>query len=205
MPPKYRIQIENSAPSQGKPARSVCWATSILKAEGVTSVVDLGCGRLRNLRTLQDHFDDITLVDTKLQCIRVANGGANLSSARLMTIDEFKAEDRTYDAIFLISVLHVLDKISIRKELLALTRFKLNNLGFLVVDVPSGIQYYRVHCTPENQFRDGWVMGSGNIKTFYRNYYAQELDRLVSSSTSFHLYKKTWFDKHLVRIWQKHD
>jgi trans-aconitate methyltransferase len=205
MPPKYHIQVENSAPSQGKPARSVCWATSILKAEGIYSVVDLGCGRLRNLRPLQDHFGDITLVDTPLQCARIATSGANLSSARLMTIDEFKAEDRTYDAIFLISVLHVLDQLSLRKELLALARCKLHNSGFLVVDVPSGIQYYRVHCTLANKYRDGWVMGNGSKKTFYRNYYADELDKLVLSSTFFKLYKKTWFDKHLIRIWQKRD
>jgi hypothetical protein len=203
MPPKYHIQVENSAPSQGKPARSVHWAASILKTENVKSVVDLGCGRLRNLKPLQDHFKDITLVDTRLQCARIASVGANLSSARLMTIDEFIKEDCTYDAIFLISVLHVLDQLALRRELLALAKTKLRKLGFLVVDVPSGIQYYRVHCTPENKYRDGWVMGAGNIKTFYRSYHAKELDKLVISSTAFELYKKTWFDKHLVRIWRK--
>lgn len=203
MPLKYNIQVENSAPSQGKPAKSVYWAASILKTENVKSVVDLGCGRLRNLKPLQDHFKDVTLVDTKLQCARIAGVDANLSRARLMPIDEFIKEDCTYDAIFLISVLHVLDQRALRRELLTLAKAKLRKFGFLVVDVPSGIQYYRVHCTPENKYRDGWVMGAGSIKTFYRSYHAKELDKLVISSTAFELYKKTWFDKHLVRIWKK--
>ncbi len=205
MPSKYHIQVENSAPSQGKPAKSVYWAISVLGNAKIKSVVDLGCGRLRNLPPLQDHYKNITLVDTKLQCARIVKNVPDVPYIRLKTIEEFTAEENTYDAIFLISVLHVIDKLSVRKELLTLASRKLNSFGFLVVDVPNGIQYYRVHCTPQNKYKDGWVMGSGNVKTFYKNFYAVELDRLINSSSSFRLYKKVWFDKHIVRIWQKTD
>jgi trans-aconitate methyltransferase len=160
MPKKFKIQVENSAPSQGKPARSVKWASPILRSEGVTSVVDLGCGRLRNLGILQNHFTKITLVDTPLQCKRIADDVPQKSSIRLMKIDDFKTVEETYDAIFLISVLHVIDELSGRKELLQLTKQKLRNKGFLVIDVPSGVHYYRVNCTPENKYKDGYVMGN---------------------------------------------
>ena len=68
MKKKFKIVVENSAPSQGKPAKSVAWASEILENLGVYRVVDIGCGRLRNLGTLRKFFSDITLVDTKLQC-----------------------------------------------------------------------------------------------------------------------------------------
>lgn len=203
MPPKYAVQVENSAPSQGKPAKSVEWASQILKTEKVKSVVDLGCGRLRNLPVLQKYFKKIALVDTKFQCDRIAGLAAQYPTSQLMAIDNFTVDEKTYDAIFLISVLHVIDKLSVRKELLSIAKHKLREFGFLVVDVPTGIQYYRVHCTPDNKHGDGWVMGSGNVKTFYRSYSARELDKLVVSTTSFELYKKIWYDKHIIRIWQK--
>ena len=71
MPSKYQIRVENSAPSQHKTARSVILASNILQRLEAKSAADLGCGRLRNLPILTGRFNEITLVDTELQCQRI--------------------------------------------------------------------------------------------------------------------------------------
>jgi hypothetical protein len=205
MKKKYDIRVENSAPSQTRPAASVTWAAGSLAPEGVTSIVDLGCGRLRNLRIFREHFSDVTLVDTKLQCDRIAGKVPHDSSVRLLPIAEFAKEKREYDAVFIISVLHIIPELSDRKALLTLTRRRVRELGFLIVDVPSGEHYYSVHCTKNNRYRDGWVMGKGPIKTFYRNYKPEEIEGIVRSCTGFQLYRKASLAKHIVRIWQKRE
>jgi len=203
MEPQYAIRVENSAPSQGRPARSVSWASPLLAEAGVQSVVDLGCGRLRNLGVMREWFANITLVDTEPQCKKISSLVPEDEAIRLVAVDEFKAEEREYGAFFLICVLHIIDQPSVREELLRLAESKLREGGFLVVDVPAGEHYYRQRCGEDNKHGDGWAMGKGSSRTFYKNYRAHELDDLVTSCTSFGLYKKTYFDKHLTRIWQK--
>jgi trans-aconitate methyltransferase len=201
--PKFRIQVENSAPSQAQAAKSVLWASSILSILGVNRVADLGCGRLRNLEILQKHFSEITLVDTEFQCSRISTLVPSIRGIRLKTIDDFMMERRTYEAVFLISVLHVIPKPRDRKESVLLAHSKLRKGGYLAVDVPTGESYYRQRCTKENRYSDGWLMGVGDVRTFYKNYLTSEFDQLISSNTSFTLFQKTYVDHHIIRIWQK--
>src|SRR5205814_5221487 len=120
-----------------------------------------------------------------------------------LTITEFEKARLKYEAIFLISVLHIIDKPRIRKSLVRLAHEKLKSGHFLVTDVPTGEAYYRQRCTSENRFGDGWVMGTASVKTFYKNYSALEFDRLVTSDTTFTLFRKISVDHHIVRIWQR--
>ncbi len=203
MKPQYKIQVENSAPSQTRVARSVVWASEILSTIGVTRVADLGCGRLRNYPVLQKYFPNITLVDTELQCKRIADLVPKRPGVILLHAGEFEARQRKYEAIFLISVLHVIDKPNYRRQLLNVAHISLTTKGYLVTDVPTGEAYYRKKCTPGNVHGDGWCIGSGSIRTFYKNYSASDFDRLITSSNRFTLYKKVWNDHHLVRIWQR--
>lgn len=203
MKSKYKIQIENSAPSQGKPAKSVLLSSAILKKLNVRSVVDLGCGRLRNFNVLRRYFPEITPVDTDLQCQRIRDLLQPHQRILLLSISEFEKNEKKYDAIFLISVLHVIDKPKQREKLLSIASSKLHNSGFLIVDVPTGERYYRQHCTNENKHGDGWVMGTGPVRTFYKNFYAEEFDDLIAACTEFRLYLKLSLDKHIIRIWRK--
>lgn len=202
MPQKFIIQVENSAPSQSKPAKSVRWAAPLLRSEGVRSIADLGCGRLRNLRVMTKNFRNITLVDTQIQCNRIAGTLPHIHGIRLLPVEEFERDRSTYDAIFIVSVLHIIPKPNARRDLLRLAASKLNDPGIIVIDVPSGERYYRQHCTSENKYRDGWTMGSGSIRTFYKNFYSTELDSLVQSCTGLQLSLVKSEDKHLIRIWR---
>src|SRR5208282_4590848 len=72
----------------------------------------LGCGRLRNLSIFRRFFSEIALVDTKLQCNRIADQVPRASAIRLLPIEEFAREKRKYDAVFIISVLHIIPRLS---------------------------------------------------------------------------------------------
>lgn len=200
---KLKIVVENSAPSQGKPAKSVAWASEILKNLGVTRLVDIGCGRLRNLATLRRFFSDITLVDTKLQCGRIENLLPKSSRIKLLDNEQFKNSRQKFNAAFLISILHVIPDLASRNALLSLAINKTYKSGYIVIDVPSGERYYRQKCTPKNKYRDGWLMGNGTTRTFYKNYTATELDAFLTNDNPLELFRKVWFDKHIVRIMKK--
>jgi hypothetical protein len=54
--------------------------------------------------------------------------------------------------------------------------------------------------TEENKYRDGYLMGNGAYRTFYKKYYAEDIDKFLIKSGHLKLFKKKYFDKHLVRI-----
>lgn len=195
--------MENSAPSQARPAKSVVWASSLIAKRGVTRVADVGCGRLRNLGVLRKHFEEIILVDTELQCRRIRSLVPEATGIRLLTSSQFGQLRGRLDAAFLISVLHVIPSKRQREELLAAVVSKVRRGGYLVVDVPSGVSYYRTRCTPDKRYRDGWAMGAGPRRTFYKNYTAHELDRLLLIDGSLSLLAKPWLGKHLIRLMRK--
>lgn len=203
MKTKFKIVVENSAPSQKRAAKSVSWAAPVLRELGVTCVVDVGCGRLRNLDVFQRSFSDITLVDTKLQFKRIKDLVPKSQKIRLLDAERFRDDKRRYHAAFIISVLHILPDRKTRKRVISLAIRKLCRFGYIVVDVPTGENYYRHKCKAENKYRDGWLMGEGKYKTFYKKYSARELDKLLTDGMHLELYKKVWFDKHIVRIMKK--
>jgi hypothetical protein len=174
-----------------------------LASLGAREAVDLGCGRLRNLPVLEEHFPSVTLVDTELQCQRVRALLPTRDGVELVSLDEFRDRNARYGVVFLIAVLHTVDRPSVRKALLQAAAFKLRARGFLVIDVPTGEHYYRVRCSKANRHGDGWAMGSGPVRTFYRSFDAKALDRLVAKTESFELYERKSIDKHIVRIWRK--
>jgi hypothetical protein len=196
------ISVENSAPSQNIPAKSVIIASEIIYKLGVRSIVDFGCGRLRNIPSLEKHFNKIILVDTKVQCDKIKNNSLFKSHYELYSTEEFANLNNTYDAIFLILVLHIVPEISVRKEILNIIPSKLSANGFLIVDVPTGEKYYRQKCNEKNRYNDGWIMGTGNIKTFYKQYSAIELDNFIIENSKLKLSQKINVDKHLIRIFK---
>lgn len=200
---KFVITVENSAPFQKKAAKSVIWAAKILSDIGVTRVVDIGCGRLRNLKVFRTFFSHITLVDTELQCKRIKNLVPNSKQVKLIDTEQFMQCKNKFHAAFLISVLHIISDKKLREQILSMAIEKLREPGYIVIDVPCGENYYRQKCTSENKYKDGWIMGKGQNCTFYKNYSARELDELLVNKMSLELCEKVWFDKHIIRIMKK--
>jgi hypothetical protein len=157
---------------------------------------------LRHFEILNEHFPHVTLVETELQCSRIRSAVPKRKGIRLLSTEAFASDARKYDAIFLISVLHIIPMPSTRREIIQLARSKLKKGGYLITDIPTGEAYYRHRCTKQNEYSDGWVMGTGNVKTFYKNFSARAADRLIASVDSFTLSSKVSVDHHIVRIWR---
>ena len=195
------IRVENSAPSQRRSAFSVRWAAPVLAKEGVTNIADIGSGTLRNLRTQEQSFDEITLVETQKRCelLRVSVAGKN--HVRLLSTDDFLVDGAKYDAVFIISVLHIIPDPKFRQRLINASAKKIRPGGFIVVDVPQGETYYTRRFGELPRYKDGYLLRWGDHYTFYKNFYAEELDSMFTKIPS-HLFKKIHYCKHLIRIWR---
>ncbi len=202
-PTTKHIVVENSAPSQARPAESVVWGSRVLRKEGAKKVVELGCGRLRNLPPLLNAFSNVSLVDTKLQCDRVRDLLPKSGKCTLMTVEEFTKSKGQFDAAFVISVLHTMPNSYERRGLLRLAYERLKRGGCLLVDVPQGETYYARRCGRHNAYKDGWLMSRGSTFTFYKNFKLDELLDLVESSGNWDVYDRLTKTKHLIRLFRK--
>jgi SAM-dependent methyltransferase len=197
------ITVENSAPSQIIPAKSVKLSTEIIKPHGIKSVVDFGCGRLRNIPILTKEYKNITVVDTKKQCEKIIVNPLFNRNLKLLTDIEFYNLKVQFDAVYLILVLHIIPDIKTRMAILKSINDRLNKGGFLIIDVPTGEKYYRNKCNSNNRYLDGWLMKNGNTNTFYKQYSTSELDNFIANCTKLDIFTKISIDKHIVRIFKK--
>jgi hypothetical protein len=79
----------------------------------------------------------------------------------------------------------------------------LKNDGLILVDVPTHETYYARRCNEENQHLDGWVMGKGQYRTFYKNFTAKQIDDFIRKSASFQKIDANSQIKHVTRIFKK--
>jgi SAM-dependent methyltransferase len=199
----FQICVENSAPSQSIPAKSAEWGARILRAPNCRKIIDLGCGRLRNLPVLMKHFETVTVVDTKIQFERIKDAIPKSKKVHFKTLDELEVSDVIYDGVFCISVLHTIPKIQTRRHLIKVAHRKLRSGGLLLVDVPASETYYLRRCNSENRYSDGWVMGRNKLRTFYRNYSANEMDEFIQKIGTFRKVISNNQVKHITRIFEK--
>ena len=114
--------------------------------------------------------------------------------------DDWAETKIKYDAVFLISVLHTIPYPKQRKSIVELCRDKLKKNGYLVFDTPQSEGYYR-NAVGKSDFNDGWAIRRGGTHTFYKNYYAKELNELFESVglTKYEVIRRS---HHLIRIYQ---
>jgi hypothetical protein len=196
------IRVESSAPSQRRSAFSVRWSAPILAEEGVTSVADFGSGTLRNLREQEKNFDEIALVETEIRCKTLRGGIAGKNHIRLQSTKVYQEDHTVYDAIFFISVLHIIPDPKYRQKLVKMAAGKIRPGGFIVVDVPQSETYYNRRLRKLPRHKDGYLLRWGNHYTFYKSFYCEELDAIFEKIKGIRLFKKVHYCKHLIRIWQ---
>lgn len=92
--------------------------------------MDIGSGRLRNLRIQERSFEEITLVETRKGCELLRAGIIGKNHLRLLSSEDFLADDTKYDAAFFISVLHIIPNPKLRQTLIYGTakKFELEDL-----------------------------------------------------------------------------
>jgi len=75
--------------------------------------------------------------------------------------------------------------------------------GFIVVDVPQSETYYNRRRLKLSRYRDGYLLRWGSYYTFYKSFYKKDLDAMFIAVPELNLFQKTWYSKHLIRIWRK--
>lgn len=196
------IWVESSTPSQRRSAFSVRWAAPILRKIGVKRVADVGCGTLCNLPVLRKNFDEITLVETARRCELIAPVIRGMNDTRVLSTRDFERDYAAYDAVFLISVLHIIPSPSERRRLVRRAIEKLKPGGFVVVDVPQSETYYNRRRDVMTR-ADGYLTRWGNHYAFYKSFYADELDAMFTKPRSVALFQRVCYPKHIIRIWQR--
>jgi len=96
-----------------------------------------------------------------------------------MSIKEFSSSRLRLDAAVIVCVLHTIPSVKARKDLLRAIRRNVKKGGKLLVDVPFGEPYYRRKMTMERRYRDGYLMGCGSCRTFYKEFDEEEIKSLV--------------------------
>jgi hypothetical protein len=200
---KPDIRVESSVPSQRLSAFSVRWSAPILAREGAIRVADIGSGTLRNLSVQERHFEEIALIETPKRCEVLRPRIIGKNHILLQTTKAFEESETAYDAIFLISVLHTIPEPKYRQHLVNIAIQKVRPGGFIVVDVPQSETYYNRRRKKMLRYRDGYLLRWGAHFTFYKSFYQQELDSMFARNQDAHLFCKTHYCKHLIRIWKK--
>lgn len=177
---KYEICVENSAPSQKIPAKSLAMAAEFIDHKNIKSIADYGFGRLRNLKILQAISDDLTLVDVPSQIDRMFDAIPNPLKRKTYSPEKFFKLKRKYDLITCIAVLHIVPEAKLRSYILKGLRSKLSNRGVLLVDIPRQESYY-ADASKFPRYKDGILLGKGAKKTFRKNFNADDVDALILS------------------------
>ena len=196
------IRVESSAPSQRQSAFSVRWSAPILAKEGVTNIAYFGSGTLRNLRVQEKNFDEIVLVETEIKCKSLQGEVAGKNHIRLQSTGAFQDDQTVYDAIFFISVLHIIPDPKYRQRVVKMAAAKIRPGGFIVVDVPQSETYYNRRLKKLPRHKDGYLLRWGSHYTFYKSFYCNELDAMFQKIPGLQLFQKIHYCKHLIRIWK---
>ncbi|SRR6266403_1083166 len=153
-------------------------------------IVELGCGQLRNLKELKQHFPSVVLVDTDFQLNRLHDfGGKRLTvpeyirryyadgNVTVMSDREFAASNLRPDVIFSINVMDVVPP-QTRRAILSIVKEHLPATGQFASLVPRNDSRTLHLCTGARVYLDGHLFPNHGAFSYYRNWSGNELQRL---------------------------
>jgi hypothetical protein len=156
-------------------------------------VVEYGCGLLRNLRELRQHFPEVCLVDTDLQLTRFHEFGSRRMTApeyvrrhyrhgsvTTLTDREFEASRLRPDVIFSVNVMDVVPP-ETRLSMLDNVNKHLSPRGQFALLVPRNDSRTLNLCKGARAYRDGHLFPNHGAFTYYRNWLSDELQRFCRS------------------------
>ena len=191
-------------PTQKLHAKSLSPFIALCKEHGAKSIIDIGTGNLRNLVPTLSSFAKVWGVDTAIQCDTIKCEADKLkkkykSFVGLLTEEQFYSSRLGASAAMTICVLHTIPEIEVRHRVLSAASSNLIGDGLMLVDVPSGENYYRKRLTESNKYLDGYVMGEGARHTFYKEFSSEELTSFVEQQ-GFHFHTRISVPKHLALV-----
>lgn len=132
---------EKASRGDRRPSWCIPWAAGILGTN--LSAIDYGCGRMRNVGSINGFFNLLAVVDTPVQVERVRH----LTDVPCYSI--FDNSVPLADVCFCVSVLHIIDD-----DAASLACGRMSKLSrFIVVEVPKGARYYKDRHT-SNYYRE---------------------------------------------------
>jgi hypothetical protein len=179
------INLPRSAPIQIKPFPGIRRLCRHWEKKGYRTVIDIGCGKLRNALVFVKHFK-LWIVDFEetLSGATVEKRLNRLKSEKnflgFIPANDFAASRKNADAAVIAYVVHTLPTEKLRRTLIRSAVRNTREPHELFVAVPNGEHYYRQRMGAENQLGDGHFFDAGGGEsTFYREYSVQEIDEFI--------------------------
>lgn len=166
------IRPENTAIINGV-AKS---AIELAKRTNTTGkVLDYGSGRLRNASYLKRKGFNVSVLDTDFQ-IQRANNDELDSYEDVFTIETYIPHEE-FDSVLCSFVLNVIPEVEERERALESIHKSLKDTGELFLEVrrDKGILKNKY----KEPYKDGYVIGKNQIKTFQKPYESEEITKLL--------------------------
>ena len=149
-------------------------------------VLDYGCGKLRNATHLLKYGYDVSIADTKKQLSKLSEDKVEQYN-KIYTVDNDNITDK-FDVVLCSFVINVIPQET--------ERIKAINNIFKALDV-GGCAYIEVRdksfiksAKTIQPYNDGYILGSGNIRTFQKGFDIEDLKQLID---------KTHFKNYIIK------
>lgn len=201
------IALSRSAPIQIKPFPKIQQLCKYWKLRRYKTVVDIGCGRLRNSLFLVKHFkiwacDFPSLYKGLVMEKRLSKLKKNPNFMGLVHPSKLAKRYLKADVAVLAFVLHTLPDKHLRIKLIKNAIKNTAPPHEIFVAVPNGERYYRQRMQKKNKLNDGFFFDAGaGSHTFYREYSAREIDEFMQE-LGFKVTKIFPTDKKNQRIYE---
>ena len=165
----YIIKSENTAISHG-----VCASIKkyIERFNKDTTILDYGCGKLRNSLYLFNLGYDIAILDTEEQINRINKKFTKKFKKVFIDIVNEK-----FDLILNSFVLNVISDIEVQNRVVQNIYNNLNNGGYAIFEVRRENQVKNIKY--KEKYNDGYLVGRNRIRTFQKFYHKNELEDLL--------------------------
>lgn len=180
------IHLPASAPFQVQPIPRIEELCAYWKKKGCKTVVDVGCGKLRNALVLIDYFqlwvcDFPEQLEDPVVSSRFSALKANRNFMGIIPAQELPSANLRADAAVLAFILHTLPSLFLRTQLLRTVKANLRAPYEVFVGVPNAEYYYRQRMHSNNQLNDGYLFRGRGKTTFYRDYSAKQIDGFMGN------------------------
>ena len=144
-------------------------------------ILDYGAGKLRNSKYLSELNFDVSVLDTQEQ---VKGWDLDFVKKKFSNIYTTNSDiNEKFDIILCSFVLNVIEDESVRQNILNKISDLLVKNGVAIIEV-RGERFVKTAKTIKS-YKDGYILGSGQIKTFQKPYNRETFYNLLSSEKKF--------------------
>lgn len=171
----FNIRPERTAISNGVSLSCKMLYQDYLNLRDTITVLDYGCGKLRNTNFLVQQEFHVDITDTDLQLHSISKYMSDLKNVRILNIKDIENNKipKKYNAILLSFVLNTIPDIQTRKQVLLNIKKLMFEDAVLYIEVRDtkfikNLKHYA-------HFNDGLLIGKNKIKTFQKPYTTDEI------------------------------